>query len=516
MKNITFIFLFLGTIGFAQNLGNPATIGQTNRNQKVGKGLQVEDTLLTKGKVIFSNLVTYGSADTFLAIKNGYLVRALPSGGDTTVIATLNYVNSLNGSNATKIDLNDSTSALNARINTKLNITDTVSQNLGIRTDYINRLILKANQTALNDSVTALRLLRKVDSSYLSLNAGLDSLVFTNIINGIKYRTSTLRTASGGSSSISGLTVATATNTIDNGAYSQEWQFNSLANGVGLKLSSNSTLASSNTQSIFEVANSGANANASQTTYGARFFNTKTGGSSTNIGAFFSASGASNNFAIEAQNRIKVSNSGSGIRDISFWSSGGENARIGTGYNGLVDDNIEINQLKNMSIVFKISNAEKMRINSAGLGIGTNTPSHPLTISTNVGGFGISLNSRILCDNSASSSQYTATSNGYSAQFGCATNANTAVINAGGNPILYVSNDNINVGIGVATPNASAKLEVVSTTQGFLPPRMTATQASAIASPAKSLIVYVTDTNGTFTSAGIWIFTTSWKLILAE
>lgn len=81
MKNITFIFLFLGTIGFAQNLGNPATIGQTNRNQKVGKGLQVEDTLLTKGKVIFSNLVTYGSADTFLAIKNGYLVRALSSGG---------------------------------------------------------------------------------------------------------------------------------------------------------------------------------------------------------------------------------------------------------------------------------------------------------------------------------------------------------------------------------------------------------------------------------------------------
>jgi hypothetical protein len=45
---------------------------------------------------------------------------------------------------------------------------------------------------------------------------------------------------------------------------------------------------------------------------------------------------------------------------------------------------------------------------------------------------------------------------------------------------------------------------------------MTATQASAIASPAKSLIVYVTDTNGTFTSAGIWIYTTSWKLILAE
>ena len=43
-----------------------------------------------------------------------------------------------------------------------------------------------------------------------------------------------------------------------------------------------------------------------------------------------------------------------------------------------------------------------------------------------------------------------------------------------------------------------------------------ATQASAISSPAKALMVYVTDTNGTFTSAGLWIYTTSWKLIIAE
>ena len=59
MKNITFIFLFLGTIGFAQNLGNPATIGQSNRNQKVGKGLQITDSLITDGVVVFKNLVTY-------------------------------------------------------------------------------------------------------------------------------------------------------------------------------------------------------------------------------------------------------------------------------------------------------------------------------------------------------------------------------------------------------------------------------------------------------------------------
>lgn len=58
----------------------------------------------------------------------------------------------------------------------------------------------------------------------------------------------------------------------------------------------------------------------------------------------------------------------------------------------------------------------------------------------------------------------------------------------------------------VTTPvlKASAALEVISTTMGFLPPVMTATQASAISSPAEGLLVYVTDTNGTFASKGWW------------
>lgn len=57
-----------------------------------------------------------------------------------------------------------------------------------------------------------------------------------------------------------------------------------------------------------------------------------------------------------------------------------------------------------------------------------------------------------------------------------------------------------------SAPNASAALTVTSTTQGFLPPVMTATQGSAIASPATGLLIYVTDTNGTFTSTGWWGF----------
>jgi hypothetical protein len=46
-----------------------------------------------------------------------------------------------------------------------------------------------------------------------------------------------------------------------------------------------------------------------------------------------------------------------------------------------------------------------------------------------------------------------------------------------------------------STSTASAVLEANSTTQGFLPPRMTTTQINAIASPATGLEVYNTTLN---------------------
>ena len=48
---------------------------------------------------------------------------------------------------------------------------------------------------------------------------------------------------------------------------------------------------------------------------------------------------------------------------------------------------------------------------------------------------------------------------------------------------------------GSDTINASAVLEAVSTTKGFLPPRLTTTQKNAIASPAAGLMVYDTTLN---------------------
>jgi len=50
-----------------------------------------------------------------------------------------------------------------------------------------------------------------------------------------------------------------------------------------------------------------------------------------------------------------------------------------------------------------------------------------------------------------------------------------------------------NVGIGTTTPDASAVLELESTSQGFLPPRFSTPRMHAISLPSEGLMVYNTD-----------------------
>lgn len=63
-----------------------------------------------------------------------------------------------------------------------------------------------------------------------------------------------------------------------------------------------------------------------------------------------------------------------------------------------------------------------------------------------------------------------------------------------------------NVGIGIIDPATSAKLDISSTTQGLLTPRMTAAQRIAITSPAEGLLVYQTNVppGFYFYKAGVW------------
>lgn len=67
-----------------------------------------------------------------------------------------------------------------------------------------------------------------------------------------------------------------------------------------------------------------------------------------------------------------------------------------------------------------------------------------------------------------------------------------------------------NLGIGTTTPDASAKVDITSTTGGFLPPRMTTTQKNAISTPATGLVVFDT------TLAKLCVYTGSaWETVIS-
>lgn len=71
---------------------------------------------------------------------------------------------------------------------------------------------------------------------------------------------------------------------------------------------------------------------------------------------------------------------------------------------------------------------------------------------------------------------------------------NYAFVTVFGRPASdFAVTSNGNVGFGTSTPNASARVQIDSTTQGLLPPRMTVAQRNAIASVAEGLVVYSTD-----------------------
>jgi len=75
-----------------------------------------------------------------------------------------------------------------------------------------------------------------------------------------------------------------------------------------------------------------------------------------------------------------------------------------------------------------------------------------------------------------------------------ASNKALCIENSIATDLMTIQNDGV-VGINQTSPDASAQLDLYSTTRGFLPPRMTTTEMDAIVSPAFGLIIYDVTTN---------------------
>ena len=287
-----------------------------------------------------------------------------------------------------------------------------------------------------------------------------------------------LEAVAGGGGALSALTAATGANTINNLGHAQEWQWNSLGGATGLKLSSTSTAAASNLQTLFEVNKSGANATSSQTSYAAKFIHTGTGTGANNVGVYASASGGANNYA--------------GIFENGFVGIGtttpGSFLEIKT--NGT---NYALNIL-NSSGTTSLAKFDKF----GKLGLGSIDPTYNLDIQS--GSVAARLNSTSGTSSASfffsGASVVKGTITAYSSAH--ATKPNEFDINAT-NQLNLISGGLIHVSptsgvlVGGTTITASAILDLQSTTKAFVPPRVTTAQKNAISSPSAGMFVYDTD-----------------------
>lgn len=96
--------------------------------------------------------------------------------------------------------------------------------------------------------------------------------------------------------SLSSLTAATGTNNINNGNFTQTWNFPSLTSGA-LLINAVSTVMT-NSSYVLGILTSGANAASGITSYTADIYNTHTGTTSTNVAMRLTASGGTNNYGL--------------------------------------------------------------------------------------------------------------------------------------------------------------------------------------------------------------------------
>jgi len=171
-----------------------------------------------------------------------------------------------------------------------------------------------------------------------------------------------------------------------------------------------------------------------------------------------------------------------------------------------INNNLGLQITGNNPIRFLTDSTERMRIFGAGnIAIGSTTD---LSAKLGIKGSGsTSATTSLLVQNSAGTSAVQVKDD-LSTTFSGAMQVNANItangLFSGGNvvagtncygPAFYI-NSGGNAAFGaVVNANASSVVECISTTKGFLPPRMTTAQKNAIGTPAAGLMVYDTDLN---------------------
>lgn len=361
--------------------------------------------------------------------------------------------------------------------------------------------------------------------SGLNLKAGANVSI-TAVEDALNNRVDYIITSLGGAIPVSSLTASTGTNTIDNLAHKQTWQWNSVTNGGGLLIDSNSTSAIAG-DALVEIKRSGAITTGYQKTVTLKLSNAITSGAGNNpivleietigngnpIGINFKPQTVPTATQINLENSPYGQNTGINMGNLYIKFGGGGFTGIGTDGGTIMRYNCNGGQH-----LFGTTGSSKVGVYDYVYGL-----SSPFTINRRTaspandwelmfGGDFTTPNMRA----------YGTEANSIRANAGVLSFAgDTGLVGgwAAYTPtyIMAIHGGTKNVGIGTITPNASALLDLESTTKGLAIPTMRSAQASAIASPKKSLMLYVTDTNDTFTSAGWWGYNgTIWKLILAE
>jgi hypothetical protein len=190
------------------------------------------------------------------------------------------------------------------------------------------------------------------------------------------------------------------------------------------------------------------------------------------------------------------------IAPLSFPPSIGKKISLFPGNTGDAGFGVYGNELRqyiddaNGNITFGFDNytsgfTEQMRIKADGnVGIGVNDPAFRLDVGTRMrirSGGDVNNTAGVWLNNTDNSN--------LSAFIGMQSNNQFGLYGESSGWSFVMNTATGNVGMGTITPDASAQLDISSTTKGFLPPRMDVNQRNAISSPAAGLTIYNTSIN---------------------